>query len=407
MADVTDKRSGAPTTRAGVDPSLFYNPTVRGIAYQALLVIGVVLLVWWLQNNVAVNMAAQNRTLGFDFLGQTAGFNVSFALIPFSRSSSYLDVYIVGILNTLVVAVIGIILATILGFIVGIARLSPNYLIRKIAMVYVEIVRNIPLLLQLFCWYFFALNVMPAVANSYGGVPAGEAGLFVLNQRGLYMPRLVTDGRFLIFFAAIVVAIIAALLFRRHQVRKMMEQGTRRPVVLPMLAMVILIPLAAALIAQVPFSFDYPVRQGFNYTGGFVVLPELSALIIGLVVYTAAFIGEIVRAGIQAVNYGQVEAASALGLRDGDRLRLVVVPQALRIIIPPLTSQYLNLTKNSSLGAAIAFPELVNVFMGTAINQSGRAVEIVGLTMAVYLTFSLITSLFMNWYNARVALVER
>ncbi|UYQ70680.1 ABC transporter permease subunit [Pelagibacterium flavum] len=401
MTDVSQKRSGT-SARSGLDASLFYNPTARGIAYQAALLIGVVLLFWWLQSNAAANMAAQGRATGFGFLFQTAGFNIGFSLLPFSRSSTYLDVYIVGILNTLLVAVIGIVLATILGFIIGIARLSSNFLIRKLATVYVEVMRNMPLLLQLFFWYFMALNALPAVRQSYE-LPLGA----VLNQRGLYLPLLQSDSRFLLALGIFIVSIIAAVIWRARRIRKMEEKGDRLPVVLPMLGIVLVPTVIALLAAQVPIAFSYPELTGFNYTGGFVVPPELTALIMGLVIYTAAFIAEIVRAGIQAVNYGQVEAASALGLKEGDRLRLVVIPQAMRIIVPPLTSQYLNLTKNSSLGAAIAFPELVNVFMGTAINQSGRAVEIVALTMAVYLTFSLTTSLFMNWYNSRVALVER
>ncbi len=401
MTDVTDKRSGAPA-RSAIDASLFYNPTVRGVVYQAALLIGVVLLVWWLQSNAAANMAAQGRNTGWAFLNQTAGFNISFSLLPFDRSSTYFQVYLVGILNTLLVAMVGIVFATILGFIIGIARLSSNFLIRSLAAVYVEVIRNMPLLLQLLVWYFFALNAMPAVRQSYN-LPLG----IVLNQRGLYLPQLQTDQRFLILLAVFVVAVIVAMVWRRRRIRMMEERGERLPVVLPVLGIIFIPSILAYFIAQVPIAFTFPELTGFNYTGGVVVPPELTALILGLVVYTSAFIAEIVRAGIQAVNYGQVEAASALGLREGDRLRLVIIPQAMRIIVPPLTSQYLNLTKNSSLGAAIAFPELVNVFMGTSINQSGRAVEIVALTMAVYLTFSLLTSLFMNWYNSRVALVER
>lgn len=401
MTDVSDKRSGV-AARSGIDPSLFYNPTVRAVFYQAALVVAVALLFWWLQSNAAANMAAQGRATGFGFLFQTAGFNIGFSLLPFDRSSTYLDVYIVGILNTLLVAVVGIVLATVLGFIIGVARLSPNFLIRKLAMVYVEVVRNMPLLLQLLFWYFLALNAMPAVRQSYE-LPLGV----ILNQRGLYLPLLQSDQRFLILLGIFIVAVIIALVWRSRRVRRMEEKGERLPVLLPLLGIILVPTILAYFALQVPIAFSVPELTGFNYTGGFVVPPELTALVIGLVVYTAAFIAEIVRAGIQAVNYGQVEAAASLGLKDGDRLRLVIIPQAMRIIIPPLTSQYLNLTKNSSLGAAIAFPELVNVFMGTAINQSGRAVEIVALTMAVYLTFSLTTSLFMNWYNSRVALVER
>ena len=248
MTDVSDKRSG-PSARSGIDPSLFYNPTARAIFYQAALVIGVALLAWWLQSNAAANMAAQGRATGFSFLNQTAGFNISFSLIPFDRSSTYFEVYIVGILNTLLVAVVGITLATILGFIIGIARLSSNFLIRKLAMVYVEIMRNMPLLLQLLFWYFMALNALPAVRQSYN-LPFGT----VLNQRGLYLPNLISDYRFLILLGVFVAAIALAVAWRKRRVRKMAEKGARLPLVLPMLAIIAIPTVLVYFIAQVPIS---------------------------------------------------------------------------------------------------------------------------------------------------------
>ncbi|SFZ82484.1 general L-amino acid transport system permease protein [Devosia enhydra] len=383
--------------------SAFYNdPRFRAFIYQGLLVVGVVALFWWLASNAQQNLAAQNKQTGFAFLDQPAGFGISFSLIPFDRASSYLQVYFVGILNTLLVASIGIVLATMLGFVIGIARLSSNFLIRQFAAIYVETIRNMPLLLQLLFWYFLMLNALPAVRNAIT-LPFGIA----LHQRGLNLPALVPDDRFIFLAVAIVVAVIAGLVFRRWSLKQIENTGRRRPVWLPMLAIIIVPIFLVYFISGTRIAFDFPELRGFNFRGGFTAPPELTALVLGLVVYTAAFIAEIVRAGIQSVSHGQTEAASALGLKEGDRLRLVIVPQAMRVIIPPLTSQYLNLTKNSSLGAAIGFPELVNVYVGTALNQSGRAIEIIGMAMLVYLTFSLTTSIVMNWYNSRVALVER
>ncbi|RDE08493.1 amino acid ABC transporter permease [Pelagibacterium lacus] len=401
---MTDATNNEPVTRTGSGhgASLINNPKFRAVIYQAAMLLGVVLLIWWLQSNAAYNLGQQNKSIGFGFLNSTSGFQIGFSLLPYERASTYFDVYLVGIVNTLLVASIGIVLATMLGFTIGIARLSPNWILRKLAMVYVEVMRNIPLLLQLFFWYFLLLNALPAVRDSYA---LGD--LVFLNQRGLYLPAIVSDGRFLIVVAGFLIALGAAIWFRRRTIKKIEETGDRKPIWLPMIAIFAVIFAIAYFGSGAPVELDFPELRGFNYAGGFQVPPELTALILGLVIYTSAFIAEVVRAGIQSVSYGQVEAAEALGLRESDRMRLVVIPQAMRVIVPPLTSQYLNLTKNSSLGAAIGFPELVSVFAGTALNQSGRAIEIIALTMAVYLTFSLLTSIFMNWYNARVALVER
>ena len=393
----------AETSRQEPPRTFFLNdPVVRGIFYQIVVGILVIAFFAWIVANTAANLAAQNKTTGFDFLWRTAGFDISFSLFHWDRTSYYWEAFLVGLTNTLLVAVIGIVLATILGFALGIARLSSNWIIARLATVYIETVRNIPLLLQLFFWYFAVLKAMPAVRDSL----AFPFDIFI-NQRGLYVPRPFPDEQFIVpvigFF--VMVAIAVALRFWAKQ--RLERTGQRFPVFLTSLAVIVGGTAIIWFISGANVEFEPPVLQRFNFAGGLVLPPEFVALAFGLIIYTAAFIGETVRAGILAVSHGQTEAAQSLGLKDGDRLRLVIVPQAMRVIVPPLTSQYLNLTKNSSLGAAIGYPELVNVWAGTALNQTGRAIEIIAMTMAVYLTFSLLTSVIMNWYNARVALVER
>jgi general L-amino acid transport system permease protein len=497
--------------------SLLNDPVFRGILYQVLVAVAVIGFFSWIILNTAQNLAAQNKTTGFDFLFRTAGFDISFTLFPWTRSSFYWQAFLAGLLNTLLVAVIGIFFATILGFTIGIARLSSNWLISRFATVYVETIRNIPLLLQLFFWYFAVLKAMPAVRESF----ALPLDIFI-NQRGLMVPRPLIDHEFTWVIVALVVAIIAAIAIARWATSVRTRTGAYpgsivfaarvangivtfgiawlafsllgslvpnmgsvaplallvaalltlatftpfahfvRPIIAFVLAAVILTFLLGGMFPAVPpmlitvgsvaaalvlawvlldgadtrsaegkfpialpllvaigvpalvyvvtgasLEFEVPVLNRFNFAGGVQLPPELVALVFGLTIYTAAFIAENVRGGIRAVNKGQTEAAQSLGIKEGDRLRLVIVPQAMRVIVPPLTSQYLNLTKNSSLGAAIGYPELVNVFTGTTLNQTGKAIEVIALTMAVYLTFSLLTSAFMNWYNARVALVER
>jgi len=385
------------------EKTAFYNdPVIRGYLYQILMLLVVAAGFYWLITNAIINLRAQGKTFGFDFLWNTAGFDVSFKLIPYTRESTYFDVFKVGLLNTLLVAVIGIVLSTLLGFFLGISRLSKNWLVANIAAVYVEVTRNIPPLLQLFIWYFAVLKVMPPVKQSYN-----FGGLFFLNGRGLFGPTPVFDDRFVWTLVAIVVAIILAVTVRQWAKRRLEATGQRFPVFLTVLLILLAVPLLVFLVSGTRVGWNVPALTGFNFKGGFAAPPELTALVIGLSIYHATFIGENVRAGIQAVSHGQTEAAQSLGIKDNDRLRLVIIPQAMRVIIPPTTSEYLSLTKNSSLGAAIAYPELVSIFAGTALNQAGRAIEIVGMTMAVYLTFSLLTSFFMNVYNARVALVER
>lgn len=378
------------------------DPVVRGVIYQIVVGGLVVLFLVWIVNNTAINLHAQNKTSGFDFLWKTAGFDISFSLFPFDRTSYYWEAFLVGLTNTILVAVIGIIFATLLGFTIGIARLSSNYLVSRLATVYVETIRNIPLLLQLFFWYFAVLKTMPAVRNSLA-LPLDT----FINQRGLFVPKPIPDEQFVWVWVALAVSIVLWIVLSRWAKARLERTGQRFPVFFAGLGLTALIIGVVWLVSGASVTFDPPVLNRFNFKGGLELPPELVALAFGLTIYTASFIAETVRGGIQSVSYGQTEAAAALGLKESDRLRLVIVPQAMRVIIPPLTSQYLNLTKNSSLGAAIGYPELVNVFTGTTLNQTGRAIEVIALTMLVYLVLSLGTSAIMNWYNARVALVER
>jgi general L-amino acid transport system permease protein len=396
MAAIETARQPAPQT-------FFLNdPKIRGVFYQIVVAVLVVGFAAWITQNTAANLAAQNKTTGFDFLWKTSGFDISFSLFQWDRTSYYWEAFLVGLTNTLLVAAIGIVLATMLGFTLGIARLSSNWIISRLATVYIETIRNIPLLLQLFFWYFAVLKAMPAVRNSL----MLPFDIFI-NQRGLFVPRPLPDEQFPYVVVAFFIAVAIAIAVRVWAKRRLEQTGQRFPTLLASLAIVILLPALVWVVVGAEVAFDPPVLQRFNFAGGLELPPEFVALAFGLVIYTAAFIGETVRAGILAVSHGQTEAAQSLGLKESDRLRLVIVPQAMRVIVPPLTSQYLNLTKNSSLGAAIGYPELVNVWAGTSLNQTGRAIEIIAMTMAVYLTISLITSAIMNWYNARVALVER
>lgn len=391
------------TARSEPSRGFFLNdPVVRGVIYQIVTAVLVVGFAVWIIGNTAGNLAAQNKTTGFDFLWRTAGFDISFSLLPWSRSSFYWEAFLVGITNTLLVAFIGIVLATVLGFTLGIARLSSNFIISRLATIYVETIRNIPLLLQLFFWYFAVLKAMPAVRDSI----ALPLDVFI-NQRGIFVPRPIADEQFGFVWIGVALAIAAVVVMRTWAKRRLEQTGQRFPVFLAAIALFVVIIGATWLVSGASVVFEPPVLERFNFKGGLQLPPEFVALLFGLTIYTAAFIAETVRGGIQAVSKGQTEAAQSLGLRESDRLRLVIIPQAMRVIVPPLTSQYLNLTKNSSLGAAIGYPELVNVFAGTSLNQTGRAIECIALTMLVYLIFSLITSLIMNWYNARVKLVER
>ncbi|MEP0707233.1 MAG: amino acid ABC transporter permease [Parvibaculum sp.] len=380
----------------------WYNPRVRSIFYQTVVLVSVIGIVWFFAATAQENLERLNISSGFGFLDTTAGFGIIQTLIPYSEQSSYGRAFLVGLLNTLVVAVIGIVLATLLGFFIGVARLSRNWLIAKLAAAYVEIMRNIPLLLHLFFWYFAVLRPLPGPDSSltpFDGV--------YLNNRGLILPAPVFDASAAYFFASLALALAGSVFLIRWATRRQIATGQLFPAWRTATGIVVLLPALVWLIAGRPFELEFAERDAFDYVGGMRLLPEFVALVLGLTLYTAAFIGEIVRAGIQSVSKGQIEAAAALGLKDSTTLRLVVIPQAMRLIIPPLTSQILNLTKNSSLAVAIAYPDLVAVFAGTVLNQTGQAIEVISLTMAVYLTLSLLTSLAMNWYNARIALKER
>tara|TARA_B100001250_G_scaffold346274_1_gene316054 strand:+ start:1 stop:1056 length:1056 start_codon:yes stop_codon:yes gene_type:complete len=343
---------------------------------------------------------------GFGFLKQESSFDVQFSLIEYDGSHSYARAYLVGLLNTLLVAFIGIILSTILGVIVGIARLSPNYLIERAATFYVEFFRNIPLLLQIFFWYFAALRALPLPQDT-------EAifGVFYLTIKGLFIPRFVWEN-FDIFFYSILAAIISIVVIRNYAKRLQESEGKQLPVFSISIGLFIILPLLTFLIGGVSLGFQLPVLKqlsttSFVYKGGLGIPPELIALTLALALYTATFIAECVRAGIQGISKGQKEAAASIGLKPNQVLKLVIMPQALRIIIPPTTNQYLNLTKNSSLAAAIAYPDLVLVFAGTALMQTGRAIEIVSITMLTYLSISLSISILMNWYNKKIAIKEK
>lgn len=386
--------------RSAID--LLYDPRVRGIIFQMLLVLALAWLAYEIVTNTAANLKRQNIASGFDFLSRTAGFDVSQSLVPYRSTSSYARAFLVGLSNTLLVAVIGVALATVLGFVIGLGRLSSNWLIAKLSLLYVEVVRNVPLLLQLFVWYIAVLRALPTPHDA----PALAGGIY-LDTRGLHtpLPIIATSG-WLIVLAALA-GLVATLWLHRRASRRQEATGQRTPLLWPSLGLLLGLPLAAFLVLGAPLHFEFPALGRYNFDGGLTVLPEFMALLAGLTFYTAAFIAEIVRSGIEGVPRGQKDAADALGLSRGQALRLVVVPQALRLIIPPLTNQYLNLTKNSALAVAIGYPDLVSVFAGTVLNQTGQAVEVVLMTMAVYLAISLLTSLFMNWFNARMALVER
>jgi len=412
------------------------NPKIRSAFYQAVVLALVLGCAYAFAVNASANLRAQGFASGFGFLGNTAGFGINQTLIAYSETDSYGRVFVVGLLNTLLVAGLGIVFATILGFIIGIARLSPNWLLARLAGGYVEAIRNLPLLFQILFWYLAVLGTMPGPRDSIGiglqpipaalgdataglGLPAAIVDLWrslaawvgppdvYLNNRGVILPRPLLGAGFEWVAIAFVVAVLAALALRIFARRRLDATGRTFPAGWVGLALIVGLPVAALFALGVPLGFEHPQLRGFNFVGGVRVIPELVALLVALVTYTAAFIAEVVRAGILAVSRGQSEAAQALGLKRGATLRLIVVPQALRVIVPPLTNQYLNLTKNSSLAVAIGYPDLFAVFAGTALNQTHQAIEIIAITMAVYLVISLVTSVLMNWYNARNRLIER
>jgi general L-amino acid transport system permease protein len=458
-----------PTAAAPHKVALWNNPSFRALLYQGLVLSACVAAVVFFFVNTFDNLKQRGISSGFGFLGNEAGFGISeavpiprledgflafiltvvlcilatwglsavyrrngrvlgdsvaglslgmtmlvgvpavvlfatagnFTAIAYSEASTYRVALVTGLLNTLKLSAIGCVLATLVGLIVGIARLSGNWLIGRLALMYVDVVRNIPLLLQLFFWYKAVLRAMPDVERSFN-----IGGIVTLNNRGVFLPGPEPREALPQFLAAILVALMLGWLWSQRSRLIRERTGRQVPVLYPVLGLLVVLPAGAWLVFGTPFELTVPKLEGFNFTGGLALSPEFAAMLLGLVLYTAAFIAEIVRSGIAAVSKGQREAAMAVGLRPAQAMRLVILPQALRVIVPPMTSQYLNLTKNSSLGVAIAFPELVSVG-GTILNQSGQAIEIVAITMAVYLSISLLISLGMNWYNAKVRLVER
>lgn len=378
------------------------DPVVRSLVFQVVAGILVAWFFYTIFQNTLHNMEQRGISTGFGFLDEPAGFGILMSLIEYDETHSYGRTFLVGLINTVLVSMLGIFFATIIGFLAGIARLSPNWLLRKLAAVYIETLRNIPLLLQIFFWYVVVLSTLPSPRQ---GMHVTEN--VILTNRGFYMPAPVFEDGFGLVWAALLLAVVIVVIMARWAHKRFFETGQPFPVFWTSVGLIVGLPVVAFLTAGMPLSFDNPALKGFNFKGGMRLIPELLALLWALSFYTATFIAEIVRAGILAVSHGQTEAAYALGLRRGATLRLVVIPQAMRVIIPPLTSQYLNLTKNSSLATAIGYPDLVSVFMGTTLNQTGQAVEIVAMTMAVYLTISLTISAFMNWWNKHMALVER
>ncbi len=382
--------------------AIYNRPRIRAVCYQLILLAAVLWLGFEFALNAKANLGAQKIASGFGFLDNTAGFGINQSLIPYNESDTYARVFFVGLLNTLLVAAIGIVLATILGFFVGIARLSRNWLAARLAGGYVELIRNLPLLFQILFWYLAVLGTLPGPRQSIS-----LFGDIFLNNRGIIVPAPVAGEGASAVIAIFALSVIATIALRLWAKRRQIRTGRQFPLFWTGLALVVGPPLVALVVMGFPIGFERPELRGFNFVGGVRLLPEFVALLLALTTYTAAFIAEVVRAGLLAVPRGQTEAAFALGLRRGLTLRLIVVPQALRVIVPPLTNQYLNLTKNSSLAVAVGYPDLFAVFAGTALHQTGQAIEIIAITMAVYLAISLFTSGLMNWYNAHIQVAER
>ncbi len=382
--------------------AIYNRPKIRAVFYQLVVLVALLWLGFEIALNAKANLDAQKITSGFGFLDNTAGFGINQSLIAYNEADTYARVFFVGLLNTLLVAAIGIVLATILGFVVGLARLSPNWLVARLAGGYVELIRNLPLLFQLLFWYLAVLGTLPGPRQSIS-----LFGEIFLNNRGIIVPAPVAGEGTGAVIAVFALSVIATVALRVWAKRRQMRTGRQFPLFWASLALVVGPPLVALVAMGFPIGVESPELRGFNFVGGVRLLPEFIALLVALTTYTAAFIAEVVRAGVLAVPRGQTEAAFALGLRRGLALRLIVVPQALRVIVPPLTNQYLNLTKNSSLAVAVGYPDLFAVFAGTALHQTGQAIEIIAITMAVYLAISLITSALMNWYNARIQVAER
>ncbi|HGZ69994.1 MAG TPA: amino acid ABC transporter permease [Nitratifractor sp.] len=382
--------------------TLLRDEKVRGILYQIITIVGFVLLVLYIAHNTSQNIEARGIKSGFEFLNHSSGFDITESPIPYTTKSTHWEVFKVGLLNTLIISFWGVLLTTILGLIIGVARLSPNWIISRLAATYIETFRNIPVLLQILFWYNVVLAAMPSVRQSYSFFDS-----VFLNQRGVFLPKPIFQDGSLYIGLALIVAVVIGWFVHKWAKKQHLESGKNYPVFWINLAILILLPTIVYIVTGKPIDFDYPALKGFNFVGGKTYTPEFLALLFALVIYTATFIAEAIRSGIEAVNKGQKEAAKSLGLTKMQSLKLVVLPQAIRIAIPPIISQYLNLIKNSSLAAAIGYPELVTVFAGTSLNVTGQALEIIAITMGTYLLISLIVSLILNWFNKKMKIKER
>lgn len=381
--------------------ALIYDKTFRSILYQVLVFGGVFLLGWYLVNNTLTNLEQQDIATGFGFLEREASFGISESVVSYNPSDTYGRALVVGILNTVKVSAVGIALATVLGTVIGIGLVSKNWLLRFLGKTYIETFRNVPLLLQLFFWYSIVTNAFPSPRQALTPM----AGVFVSN-RGLYLPVPATDPAWTAATIALVIGVIGAFVIRKWALKRLEATGEVFPYLSAGIGVILGLPILAWLVFGAPTEMNVPELTGFNFSGGISLSPEFFTLLLGLTIYTATYIAEIVRSGIQSVPKGQSEAATSLGLKPSWVMRLIILPQALRVIIPPMTNQYLNLTKNSSLAVAIGYPDLVSI-SNTTMNQTGQAVEAVVIFMTIYLSISLLISFFMNWYNKRMALVER
>ena len=385
--------------------SLKKNLQLPNLIPQLLLILFFLLTIYFFANNAQINMKARNMNSGFDFLNTNSGFDIQFSLIDYDGSSSYGRAYLVGLLNTLLVAFFGIFFATILGFIIGVSRLSSNWIVNRLSLIYVELFRNLPLILQIFFWYFAVLRSLPSTEKSLI-----IFNFLIINLQGFYIPKFIITNSHYIFYG-IIFALLTIFIIKYYANKIFYEHAKVVPVYKIFFFLMVTLPVIFSLIGGVTISIEYPklIKNFgiFNYLGGIKLIPEFLALVFSLSLYTSAFIAENVRAGILSINKGQKEAARSLGLNNSQSLNLIVIPQALRVIIPPTTNQYLNLTKNSSLAAAIGYPDLTGAFAGTALSQTGKAIEIIFIVMITYLTISLLISLILNWYNKKIALVER
>jgi general L-amino acid transport system permease protein len=399
----TTEQIKAATRASSSGSHAFYNnPKYRALIYQILLILGLGYFFYTIINNTLGNMSAAGIKSGFGFLSTAAGYEVLMSLISFDSTDTYLRIFVVGFLNTILVSILGIFFATILGFVFGIAYFSNNWLIKKVAVVYVETFRNIPLLLQVFFWYSAVLAALPGPRNS---LSLGEA--VFLNVRGLFVPKLVGQGGSSLVYGAVAAAILGAIILRYWAKKRQDLTGKQFPVFVVGFGLIIGLPLLVAMVLGFPFDIDYPAFKGFTFRGGITLIPELMALTLALSVYTGAFIAEAVRAGVQSVPKGQTEAARSVGLKERKIMSLIIVPQAMRVIVPLLNSEYQSLVKNSTLAAAIGYPDLFNVYVGTALNQTGQAIETIFMTIIVYFALNMIISFVMNRFNSNVELVGR